>query len=50
MDESRMESSYDGGLPVGVVNRIDNDARFNNDIDCSDTNNISSTSCRVEIG
>ena len=51
LDGPRMESSYGCEVPIGVVNRINNnDVCLDNDCDCSSTNNILSTSCRVGIG
>ena len=50
LDESRIESSYGGKVQVCEVNRIyNNDVCFNIDSNCSSTNNISATSCRVGI-
>ena len=45
-DESRMESTYGGGVPGGILNRTD-DICLNNNSDCSLNVNISPTSCRV---
>ena len=51
LDGPRMERSYGCEVPIGVVNRINNnDVCLDNDSDCSSTNNILSTSCREGIG